>query len=106
MNVLFISPGFPQEMPPFTRALAEVGAKVYGIGDTPQAGLPEGVREALSGYLRVENLWREEETVRKVREWVGHTTMDRVECLWEPGMMLAGRLRDALGVPGLSAEAS
>src|SRR5690242_21613080 len=28
---------------------------------------------------------------------------DRVECLWEPYMMLAARLREELGLPGLTA---
>jgi biotin carboxylase len=30
--------------------------------------------------------------------------IDRVECLWEPYMMLAARLRGELGLPGLTAE--
>jgi len=29
-------------------------------------------------------------------------TIDRVECLWEPYMMLAARLREELGLPGLT----
>jgi hypothetical protein len=30
--------------------------------------------------------------------------LDRVECLWEPGVLPAARLREALGLPGMSAE--
>jgi biotin carboxylase len=30
--------------------------------------------------------------------------IDLVECLWEPGMLLAARIRERLGVPGLSVE--
>ena len=33
MNVIFISPGYPPEMPWFVRGLARVGAGVIGIGD-------------------------------------------------------------------------
>ena len=33
MNVLMLSPGFPAEMPHFTRGLSEVGAKVIGLGE-------------------------------------------------------------------------
>jgi hypothetical protein len=33
-------------------------------------------------------------------------TVDRVECLWEPGVVLAGRVRETLGVPGLTAAQS
>ena len=35
MNVLFLSPGFPAEMPRFARGLAGVGARVYGVGEQP-----------------------------------------------------------------------
>jgi hypothetical protein len=30
--------------------------------------------------------------------------LDRIECLWEPGIMLAAELRQAFGVPGLGIE--
>src|SRR5262249_47684212 len=47
-------------------------------------------------------LWDEEATTRAVVERVGGQRIERVECLWEPGMVLAARIREALGVPGLS----
>lgn len=106
MNVLMISPAFPAEMPLFTRGLSEVGATVIGIGDTPKAALAEDVAKHLAAYLQVRDLWAEEDVVREVREWIGGRTIDRVECLWEPGMILAAKLREALGAPGLSVEDS
>jgi len=39
-----------------------------------------------------------------VRAVARHVRIDRVECLWEPYMMLAARLREALGLPGMTAE--
>ena len=33
MKVLFLSPGYPSEMPHFVRGLSEVGAAVLGVGD-------------------------------------------------------------------------
>ncbi|HRC85869.1 MAG TPA: ATP-grasp domain-containing protein, partial [Thermoanaerobaculia bacterium] len=106
MKVLLLSPGYPGEMPQFTRGLAEVGATVLGVGDQPAALIPEPAKSALSSYLQVRNLWDEEAVVSAVRTWLGRQTVDRVECLWEPGVELAGKVRDALGVPGLSAEQS
>ncbi|HKQ60842.1 MAG TPA: ATP-grasp domain-containing protein [Candidatus Polarisedimenticolaceae bacterium] len=104
MNVLMISPGYPAEMPFFTRGLAAEGARVFGLGDQPREALPHDVRSALVAYLRVDNLWDEPRVVRLVRDEVrAHgARIDRVECLWEPGMILAARLREALGAPGLS----
>ena len=57
MNILILSPGYPAEMPQFTRGLAEVGAKVFGVGDQGPGALPELVQRHLSGYLPVRSLW-------------------------------------------------
>jgi biotin carboxylase len=37
-----------------------------------------------------------------VRQWSKNVRIDRVECLWEPGMILAARLRESLGLPGMT----
>jgi len=106
MKVLMISPGFPADMPHFTRGLAGVGATVIGIGDQPQAALEKPVRDALSAYHQVAQLWDEERTVKTVAEWIAQhkVSVDRVECMWEPGVVLAAKLRAKLGCPGLSVE--
>jgi hypothetical protein len=103
-SVLMLSPGFPAEMPWFTRGLARAGARVIGIGDQSPAALPPEARAALSEYVRVPNLWDESAMVDEVRKLHESTPIERVECLWEPGMMLAARLREALGLPGLDLE--
>jgi biotin carboxylase len=103
-TVLMISPGYPTEMPFFTRGLAEVGARVLGIGDQPAGLLSELTRRSLHDYLRVGNLWDEKAVIKEVAAWVGRHRIDRVECLWEPGVVLAARLREALGVPGLDVD--
>ncbi len=104
MNVLMFSPGFPAEMPHFTRGLAQVGARVLGLGDQPVEMLPEAARESLSDYLRVRNLFDEAGVVEEVKRWASRVRIDRVECLWEPGMILAARLREALELPGMTVE--
>ncbi len=100
--VLMISPGYPADMPQFARGLVEVGATVLGIGDSPAMGLPELVRNALSGYLQVSSLWNTADVLNQLRRWLAGRRIDRVECLWEPGMLLAAELREGLGVAGLS----
>ncbi|HVS04455.1 MAG TPA: hypothetical protein VMT16_16960, partial [Thermoanaerobaculia bacterium] len=103
MDVLFFSPGYPAEMPYFVRGLAEVGVRVWGMGDQPAAALPEVARWALSGHLQVPHLWDEAALLQELRRWRGPRSLDRIECLWEPGMLLAGRLREAMGLPGMTA---
>lgn len=101
-----ISPGFPADMPLFTRALANVGAEVLGVGDQPRSDLAPEVQEVLSDYLRLDDLWDEDATVDAVTAWLGSEgrAVDRVECLWEPGVVLAAKLSTRLGVPGLSVD--
>src|SRR5688572_26190841 len=100
--ILMISPGYPAEMPQFTRGLAEVGATVLGVGDQPIGALPEIVKKSLAAYLHVGSLWNAGAVSHELRTWLRGRTLDRIECLWEPGMLLAAELREALGVPGMS----
>ena len=100
MDVLMISPGYPAEMAWFTRGLAAVGARVIGLGDQPADALPQVAREALAHHVHVGSLTDEGAVFEAVR----HLPVDRVECLWEPYMLLAARLREALGLPGLTVE--
>ncbi len=102
MNILMISPGYPAEMTYFTRALAAVGARVIGVGDQPRDGAarrwpastsPTTCRSARSGTSR---RW-----CARCTKLAHQVRIDRVECLWEPGMILAARLREALGLPGM-----
>ena len=102
MNVLMIAPGYPWEMQWFTRGLARVGATVIGLGDSPGGALPEPAREALADYLRVPSLWDEDAVIEAVRRHPAASRIERVECLWEPGMLLAARLRESFGLPGMT----
>jgi hypothetical protein len=104
MNVLIVSPGFPGEMPHFTRGLAQVGARVVGVGDQPASSIPEPAKSSLSGYVHAPSLWDEPRVIDLVRGQLRHVQLDRIECLWEPAMLLAARLREALGVPGMGVE--
>jgi len=91
-------------MPEFTRGLAECGARVYGVGDQPVAALPELVRHSLSDYVQVRSLWDSQQVIAELHEHLKGHTLDRIECLWEPGIMLAAELRRHFGVAGLSVE--
>lgn len=100
MNVLVISPGYPTEINYFTRGLAVHGARVFGIGDQPEHDLPPIVRQSLAGYIQVASLLDEPGVVKKVAAWKAAQPLDQVECLWEPGVILAARIREKLGIAG------
>lgn len=102
MDVVFLSPAYPAEMREYTRGLADVGARVFGVGDTPAHALPPDVRLHLHDYLQVPRIMDEADVVQRVRAWLGRRTPDRIEAQWEPLVLTAARLRESMGVPGMS----
>lgn len=56
MNVIHLSPHFPDNYYRFSVALKRLGVKVLGIGDLPYDQLREELREAFTEYYRVENM--------------------------------------------------
>jgi biotin carboxylase len=103
MNVVFISPHYPPEMVEFTRGLREVGARVIGVGDMPAGALPAKVKGLLADYIRVPALLDEEPAAEVVAARLDGR-VDRIESLWEPTVLLAARLRERLGVAGMSRD--
>ncbi len=103
MNVVMLSPGYPAEMAFFTRGLAAVGARVIGVGDQPPHALPSAAREALAHYEHV-SLSDEGAVLTALHGLARHARIDQVECLWEPYMILAARIREAFGLPGMTVE--
>jgi len=101
MNVLMLSPGFPAEMPRFARGLAEAGVRVIGIGEHPVGSLTGEARRSLSRYEQVNSILDEEEILGAARRVARVERVDLVECLWEPLIVTAARVREMLGVEGM-----
>ncbi len=104
MRVVFLSPAYPPEMVDYTRGLVEVGAEVYGVGDTPRQALPPKVRELLHDYLQVPRIMDEDDVIERVSTWLRGKTIDRVLSNWEPLVILAARLRERWRMPGMSVD--
>ncbi|NNK61598.1 MAG: ATP-grasp domain-containing protein [Gemmatimonadetes bacterium] len=98
-----ISPGFPKEMRFFTQGLAAEGATVLGLGDQPRENLPPEAAGALSAYVQV-SFGDDAAIVEQVARLAQRTPIHRVECLWEPYVILAARIRERLGLPGLTVD--
>jgi len=103
VNVVMISPGYPVEMSYFTRALAKVGATVIGVGDQSPDALPPAAREGLSHYERI-SLTDEAAVMGTLQRLASNVRLELVECLWEPYMLLAARIREGFGLPGMTVE--
>ena len=104
MDVVFIGPAYPAEMPHFTRGLAACGARVWGIGDTPRGLLAREVKEALHDYLHVPRILDDEDVIQRAHAWLRGRNIDRVESLWEPTVLLAAKMRERFGLPGMSVD--
>ena len=104
MRVVFLAPLYPPEMIQYTRGLAEVGAEVYGVADTPREHLPDAVKPYLHDYLQVPRIMDEEDVIARVSAWLRGKTIDRVAANWEPLVVLAARLRERWGMPGMSVD--
>ena len=101
MNVVFLGPAFPPEMRDFTRGLAQAGAKVFGVGDGP---LHPAIQPYLSAYLRVPSLTHAQDVHERVLHWLRGHTVDDVIGNWEPTMLTAAKLRQSLGLSGMSVD--
>lgn len=104
MDVIFLSPGYPPEIPHFVQALAGQGARVWGVGDVPEHQLPDVTRRALAGYLRVPSLQDDMGVVGALGKWMTGRRPERVIALWEPAVVLAARIREAMGIAGQDIE--
>jgi biotin carboxylase len=85
----------------FTRGLAEVGAEVLGVGDASPD--PE-LRRYLSDYLQVPSIMDEDDVLHRVHGWLRGREVDRVLANWEPLVIVAARLRERFGMPGMSVD--
>src|SRR3954469_13580968 len=104
MKVVFLAPAYPPEMIQYTRGLAEVGAQVYGVGDQPREALPAAVKPHLHDYLQVPRIMDEDDVIERVSRWLGGKSVDRVLANWEVLVMLAARIRERWGMPGMSPD--
>lgn len=106
MHILVIAPNFPSNQREFVRALKAVGAVVTGIGDTAVEHLDEQLKGWLDFYERVPSLEDEDAVTAAVRKaqkrgpWV-----DRLEATIEGHVLMAARVRERTGIPGLSSQA-
>lgn len=105
MKAVFLAPSYPPEMQQYTRGLAEVGADVYGVGDTPAAALPKSLRPYLADYLHVPRILDQADVVERVYRWLRGKSVDRILANWEVMVETAAQLRERCGVPGMSVDA-
>ncbi len=102
MHVLFLAPDTHVYNHAFLRGLRSVGAKVSGIGPSPADKLSHSAKQELDGYRACPNVLDTNELLVRAKELAAKGPFDRIETIDEPLIEPAARLREALGVRGLS----
>jgi carbamoylphosphate synthase large subunit len=102
MNVAFVEPFFPASQRHFARALAEAGATVIGVGESPADALDDQLRGWLHHYEQVPSVTDTEAMTRAVRSVQDKLWVDRIEATIEAHTMATAQVREACGIPGTS----
>jgi formate-dependent phosphoribosylglycinamide formyltransferase (GAR transformylase) len=104
MNVVFVEPFFPTSQRHFARGLAEVGATVIGIGESPADALDDELKGWLDHYERVSSVTDVEAMTRTVRWVQDKLWVDRIEATIEAHIMATAQVREACAIPGTSVQ--
>lgn len=104
VDVIFVEPSFPANQREFVRALAQVGARVIGIGERDKSTLDDGLRHWLTHYEQIGNVTNVDELTKTVRWVQGRAKVERLEAVVEAHVMAAAHVRERLGIPGTSVK--
>jgi len=102
MNVVFVEPLFPANQRQFARALAEVGATVIGIGESPAGALDDQLKGWLHHYHQVPSVTDVAAMTQAVRWVQDKLWVDRLEATVEAHTLPAAQVREACTIPGTS----
>jgi carbamoylphosphate synthase large subunit len=102
MNVVFVEPFFPSNQRHFARALAESGATVIGVGESPAEALDDQLKGWLHHYEQVSSVTDVEAMTRVVRWAQEKLWVDRIEATIEAHIMATAQVREVCTIPGTS----
>ena len=102
MNVILVEPFFPANQRHFARALAESGATVIGVGESPADALDDQLKGWLHHYEQVSSVTDVEQMTRVVRQVQDQLWVDRLEATIEAHTMATAQVREACTIPGTS----
>ncbi len=102
MNIVFVEPHFPANQRQFVRALAEAGATVIGVGETPGDYLDQQLKDWMFHYEQVPSV-TDVDTMTAVVKWAQDKMwVDRLEATIEAHIMTTAQVREACQIPGTS----
>jgi carbamoylphosphate synthase large subunit len=102
VNVVFVEPFFPPNQREFVRALAEAGADVIGIGESPAETLDEQLKSWMTHYHQVPTVIDVDVMTDTVRWIQDKVWVDRLETTIEAHTMPTAQVRENCTIPGTS----
>jgi hypothetical protein len=99
MRVIFVEPSFPSNQRQFVRALAEIGAEVIGIGESPEDVLDDQLKSWMSHYHQVRSVVDVDEMTGAVRWLQDKVWIDRLEAVIESHTLPAAQVRERCTIP-------
>jgi formate-dependent phosphoribosylglycinamide formyltransferase (GAR transformylase) len=104
MNVVFVEPHFPPTQRHFVRALAEVGATVIGVGESPGDYLDDQLKGWMSHYHQVHTVVDVGVLTDAVRWIQDKVWVDRLETTIEAHTLPVAHVRENCTIPGTSSR--
>jgi len=102
MNIVFLSPHFPEHYAAFCSQLKTAGATVLGVADAPYESLGPEVSAGLTEYYRVNDMQNYDQLVRALGFFTHkYGKLDRCESLNEYWLATEARLRDDFNIMGI-----
>ncbi|TWP38241.1 ATP-grasp domain-containing protein [Leekyejoonella antrihumi] len=102
MNIIFVEPNFPRNQREYVRALSQVGATVFAIGQTPWDWLDDELKSWITHYYEVGSVTDVEQLETAVEHFQGMAWIDGMESTIESHMMPVALAREATSIPGTS----
>jgi formate-dependent phosphoribosylglycinamide formyltransferase (GAR transformylase) len=102
MHVLVVEPSFPSNQKKFVHALADVGARITGIGERPVDWLDDDLKRRLHAYEQVRSVVDEGAMLEAVRRCQAREWVDRLEATVEAHILAVAKVREACSIPGTS----
>ncbi len=101
MNVIVISPHFPDNFRLFSLALSKEGIRVFGIDNQQYSDLSHDLKSSLTEYYQVSDLENYEDVLKAVAYFTHkYGKIDRIESHNEHWLMLDAKLREDFNVFG------
>lgn len=101
LNVVALSPHFPENFTQFWLRLKDAGAQVLGVADAPWEELKPELKAALTEYYRVDDLHKTDDIEQACRHFMAkHGPIQYLESHNEYWLETEAVLRTRLGVPG------